>query len=89
MGRERGGCLRKGLPGKRQKGDTLLFTLEGKVTLKQVVEQGFAGIREQFLGQLKRVVKGLLVAERDRRIAEFQRQGQKVYRWGYTVRKCG
>ena len=34
------------------------------------------------------MVEGLRVAERDRRIAEFQRQGQKVYRWGYTVRKC-
>jgi transposase-like protein len=65
-----------------------MFTLEGKLTLKQVVEQGFAEIREQFLGQLKRVVEGLLVAERDRRIAEFQRRGEKVYRWGYTVRKC-
>jgi putative transposase len=65
-----------------------MFTLEGKLTLKQVVEQGFAEIEAQFLGQLKRVVEGLLVAERDRRIAELQRQGQKVYRWGYTVRKC-
>jgi putative transposase len=65
-----------------------MFTLEGKLTLKQVVEQGFAEIRDQFLGQLKRVVEGLLAAERDRRLAELQRQGEKVYRWGYTVRKC-
>ena len=66
-----------------------MFTLEGKLTLKQVVEQGLAESRGPFLGQLKRVLEGLLVAERDRRIAEFQRQGQKVYRWGYTIRKCG
>ena len=38
--------------------------LEGKLTLKQVVEQRFAEIRAQFLGQLKRTVEGLLVAGR-------------------------
>jgi hypothetical protein len=47
-----------------------------------VVEQGVAEIRTQFLGLLKRVVEGLLVAERERRLGEFRRQGQKVYRWG-------
>ena len=31
------------------------------------------------------MVEGLLVAERDRRLAELQGQGQKVCRWGYTV----
>jgi len=30
----------------------------------------------------------LLLAERDRRVAEATRRGEKVYRWGYTVRKC-
>ena len=60
-----------------------MFTLEGRLTLKQVVEQGFAEVRDQFLGQLKRAVEGLLEAERDRRIAELRAQGQKVYRWGY------
>jgi len=65
-----------------------MFTLEGRLTLKQVVEQGFAEVRDQFLGQLKRAVEGLLEAERDRRIAELRAQGQKVYRWGYMVRKC-
>jgi len=33
-------------------------------------------------------VEGLLLAERDRRVAEATRRGEKVYRWGYTVRKC-
>lgn len=65
-----------------------MFTLEGKLTLKQVVEQGFAEIRQGFLEQLKGTIEGLLGAERDRRIAQFRQQGQKVYRWGYTVRKC-
>ena len=88
MGEERRGCLRKGLPAKRQKGDTPLFTLEGKLTLKQVVEQGFAEIRQEFLERLQRSIEGLLVAERDRRVAELRQQGEKVYRWGYTVRKC-
>ena len=65
-----------------------MFTLEGKLTLKQVVEQGFAEIRQSFLEQLKKTVEGLLRAERDRRVAQLRQQGEKVYRWGYTVRKC-
>jgi putative transposase len=65
-----------------------MFTLEGKLTLKQVVEQGFEQIRESFLQQLKRAVEGLLEAERDRRVEVLRQEGQKVYRWGYTVRKC-
>jgi putative transposase len=36
---------------------------------------------------LKRAVEGLLQAERDRRVQEAQERGEKVYRWGYTVRK--
>lgn len=65
-----------------------MFTLEGKLTLKQVVEQGFEQIREGFLQQLKRAMEGLLEAERDRRVEVLRQEGQKVYRWGYTVRKC-
>lgn len=65
-----------------------MFTLEGRLTLKQVVEQGFGEIRQGFLEQLKGTIEGLLVAERDRRIEELRQQGEKVYRWGYTVRKC-
>lgn len=65
-----------------------MFTLEGKLTLQQVVEQGFEEIRQGFLEQLKATIEGLLRAERDRRIAALRQQGEKVYRWGYTVRKC-
>lgn len=65
-----------------------MFTLEGKLTLRQVVERGFEEIRQSFLEQLKQTVEGLLVAERERRVAELRQQGEKVYRWGYTVRKC-
>jgi putative transposase len=65
-----------------------MFTLEGKLTLKQVVEQGFEEIRQGFLEQLKGTIEGLLEAERDRRVEALRQQGQKVYRWGYTVRKC-
>jgi len=36
---------------------------------------------------LKLSIEGLLVPERDRRVAQLRQQGQKVYRWGYTVRK--
>lgn len=65
-----------------------MFTLEGKLTLKQVVEQGFEEIRKAFLEQLKATIEGLLRAERDRRVAALRQEGKKVYRWGYTVRKC-
>jgi transposase-like protein len=65
-----------------------MFTLEGKLSLKQVVEQGFEEIRQSFLQQLKKTVEGLLEAERDRRVGALREQGEKVYRWGYTVRKC-
>jgi integrase-like protein len=37
---------------------------------------------------IKRSVEGLLLAERDRRIAEARQRGEQVYRWGYAVRKC-
>jgi putative transposase len=65
-----------------------MFTLEEKLTLKQVVDQGFEEIRQSFLEQLKKTIEGLLRAERDRRIAVLRQRGEKVYRWGYTVRKC-
>ena len=60
----------------------------GRVALREVVQQGFEQVRGQFLEQLQKTIEGLLVAERDRRVTQLCRQGQKVYRWGYTVRKC-
>lgn len=60
----------------------------GRIALSQVVEQGWSQVREQVLEQLKRTIEGLLQAERDQRIAQRRQQGEKVYRWGYTVRKC-
>jgi len=65
-----------------------MFTLEGKLTLQQVVGQGFAERREDFLEQLRKTIEGLLRAERDRRVAALRQQGEKVYRWGYRVRQC-
>ena len=65
-----------------------MFKLEGNLTLKQVVEQGFEEIRQSFLEQLKKTIEGLLEAERDRRVGALRQQGEKAYRWGYTVRKC-
>src|SRR5574341_1196965 len=59
----------------------------GRIALSEVVEQGWSQVREQALEQLKRTIEGLLQAERDQRIAQRQQQGEKVYRWGYTVRK--
>jgi transposase-like protein len=52
------------------------------------VQQAFGQLCAAFRGQLKQTIEGLLCAERDRRIEQLRQQGQKVYRWGYTVRKC-
>jgi transposase-like protein len=50
--------------------------------------QAWQQVQGQAREMLKRAVEGLLVAERDRRVSEAQQRGEKVYRWGYTVRKC-
>ena len=47
-----------------------------------------AGGRRQAREMLKRSVEGLLQEERDRRVTEAKQRGEKVHRWGYTVRKC-
>jgi len=39
-------------------------------------------------GDVEASDRGLLVAERDRRVSEAKQRGEKVYRWDYTVRKC-
>jgi transposase-like protein len=52
------------------------------------MEQAWQQVEGQAREMLKRAVEGLLVAERDRRVSEAQERGEKVYRWGYTVRKC-
>ena len=64
-----------------------MVTLQGNLTLKQVANQGFEEIRQGFLEQQKKTIEGLLTAERGRRVAAPRQQGEKVYRWGYTVRK--
>jgi len=60
----------------------------GRVALKDVIEQGWKQLQNGFLNQLRQTIEGLLAAERDRRVAECRQRGEKVYRWGYTVRKC-
>jgi hypothetical protein len=37
--------------------------------------------------ELKPLIEELLMEERDRQVAERGKQGRKVIRWGYTVRK--
>ena len=66
----------------------MTFTLTGRVSLQAVVEQGWQEVQQQVLGLMKQAIEGWLQAERDRRIAQRQQAGEKVYRWGYTVRKC-
>jgi transposase-like protein len=52
------------------------------------MEQAWQQVEGQAREMLQRAVEGLLLAERDRRVREAQQRGEKVYRWGYTVRKC-
>lgn len=66
----------------------MTISLSGRVTLRELMEQAWQQVAGQARTMLKRAVEGLLVAERDRRVAEATRRGEKVYRWGYTVRKC-
>ena len=60
----------------------------GRVALRELMEQAWQQVEGQAREMLKRAVEGLLVAERDRRVSEAKQRGEKVYRWGYTVRKC-
>ncbi len=66
----------------------MTLSLAGRLTLRELMEQAWQQIEGQARDMLKRTVEGLLVAERDRRVAEARQRGEKVYRWGYTVRKC-
>lgn len=63
-------------------------SLEGRVALRELMAQAWQQVQGQAREMLKRSVEGLLQAERDRRVSEAQQRGEKVYRWGYTVRKC-
>lgn len=66
----------------------MTLSLTGRVTLQELMEQAWQQVEGQAREMLKRAVQGLLVAERDRRVAEARQRGERVYRWGYTVRKC-
>ena len=64
------------------------LSLNGRVALRELIEQAWQQVEGQAREMLKRSVEGLLQAERDRRVTEAKQRGEKVYRWGYTVRKC-
>ena len=66
----------------------MTISLSGRLTLRDLMEQAWQQVEGQARTMLKQAVEGLLQAERDRRVAEARRRGEKVYRWGYTVRKC-
>jgi putative transposase len=66
----------------------MTISLEGRVALRELMEQAWQQVEGQAREMLKRAVEGLLLAERDRRVTQAQQRGEKVYRWGYTVRKC-
>ena len=66
----------------------MTVSLEGRVALQELMAQAWQQVEAQARGLLKAAVEGLLQAERDRRVAEAQQRGEKVYRWGYTARKC-
>ena len=62
---------------------------ERRRSLKEVVQQGWDQVRDQFLEQLRGTMEGLLEAERDRRLAQFRQQRQKVYRSGVDTSPAG
>lgn len=66
----------------------MTLSLSGRLTLRELMEQAWQQVEGQARELLQRSVEGLLQAERDRRVAEAKQRGEKVYRWGYTVRKC-
>lgn len=66
----------------------MTVSLDRRLTLRALMEQAWQQVEGQARTMLKGAVEGLLLAERDRRVAEATRRGEKVYRWGYTVRKC-
>jgi len=43
------------------------LSLEGRLTLRDLVEQGWKQVQQEVLQQLRRTIEGLLTAERDRR----------------------
>ena len=51
--------------------------IEGRVALREVVQQGFEQVPGQFLEQLQKTIEGLLVAEQDRRVTQFRQQGRR------------
>ena len=63
-------------------------SVEGRVALRELMSQAWQEVEGQAREMLKKSVEGLLQAERDRRVSEAKQRGEKVYRWGYTVRKC-
>ena len=62
-------------------------TLSDTLTLPQVLQQAWVQVQDQVRELLKRAIEGFLAAERGRHVAQRRAAGEKVYRWGYTVRK--
>lgn len=60
-------------------------SLEGRVALRELMELAWEQIEGQAWEMPRRA---LLLAKRDRRVGESQQQGEEIYRWRYTVRKC-
>jgi len=57
----------------------MTISLSRRVTLRELMEQAWKQVEDQAQELLKRAVEGLLLAERDQRVAEARRQGEKVY----------
>ena len=66
----------------------MTISLDGRLALRELKEQAWQQVARQARELLPRSVAGLLLAEPDRRVAEGARRGEKIYRWGYTLRKC-
>jgi transposase-like protein len=63
----------------------MTISLGGRLTLRELMEQACQQVEGQARTMLKGAVERSLQAERDRRVAEAKRRGERMYRWGYTV----
>ena len=58
-----------------------MLSLNERLTLRDLIEQGWKQVQQEVLEQLRRTIEGLLAVERDRRVAEARQGGQNVTKW--------
>jgi hypothetical protein len=82
VGENEKGYFREGLPVHGQRGDTSVFDLEARLTLKEVVERGFEEIRYSFWEPLQKVIEEAALDP-----SEGVDYGGKPQGWGLQMRE--